>query len=39
MFGYFLGSVLYYFKLGNFVVSGDVFFVGGIGCIDLFGGN
>ncbi|WP_061859512.1 MBL fold metallo-hydrolase [Priestia megaterium] len=33
------GSVSYYFKLGNFVVSGDALFAGGIGRTDLPGGN
>ena len=33
------GSVSYYFKPGNFVVSGDALFAGGIGRTDLPGGN
>ena len=33
------GSVSYYFKSGNFVVSGDALFAGGIGRTDLPGGN
>lgn len=39
IFGYLLVSLLFYCEKDWYIIVGDVFFFGSIGCIDFFGGN